>query len=361
MRARKGSASELNAILTTVPFLTIAPDSRAGAMGDAGVATSPDLSSQHWNPAKYIFMEERMGFGISYTPWLSSLGVTDLNLLYLSGYYKFADNQSVSLGLRYFDLGTINYTSATGEPMGSGKPYEFAADAAYTMMFSEHFSGSMLFRFIYSDIAGGTGTLNNIEYNPGISVGADLAIYYQRPIQIENRDAVMAYGLNISNIGTKMSYSEGDTKEFVPTNMRLGGRFTIDLDEYNSLTATIDLNKLLVPTPPEMDDDSLIAGRPDDVSTIPGMIQSFYDAPGGFREEMNEIMISGGAEYWYRKQFAVRAGYFYEHVNKGNRKFISAGVGLKLNVFSLDFSYLIAMGRTSPLDRTKRFTLGFTF
>jgi len=352
---------ELNAILTTVPFLTISPDSRAGAIGDAGVATSPDLSSQHWNPAKYVFMEERAGFGISYTPWLASLGVTDLNLLYLSGYYKFADNQSVSLGLRYFDLGTINYTNEIGEPMGSGKPYEFAADVAYTMLFSEYFSGSMLFRYVYSDIAGGTGTLNNIEYNPGMSVGADLAIYYQRPLQIENRNAVMAYGLNISNIGTKMSYSEGDTKEFVPTNMRLGGRFTLDLDEYNSLTATVDFNKLLVPTPPKMEGDSIVAGRPDDVSTIPGMIQSFYDAPGGFKEEMNEIMISGGAEYWYRKQFAVRAGYFYEHTFKGNRKFITAGIGLKLNVFSLDFSYLVAMGRTSPLDRTKRFTLGFTF
>jgi len=306
-------------------------------------------------------MKERMGFGISYTPWLANLGVTDLNLLYLSGYYKFAENQSASLGLRYFDLGTINYTSATGDPMGSGKPYEFATDVAYTLLLSEYFSGSLLFRFIYSDIAGGTGTLNNIEYNPGTSVGADLAVYYQRPLQIDDRDAEMAFGLNISNIATKMSYSEGDTKEFVPTNMKLGGRFTINLDEYNAITATIDFNKLLVPTPPRMEGDSLIAGRPNDVSTIPGMIQSFYDAPGGFKEEMNEIMISVGAEYWYRQQFAVRAGYFHEHQFKGNRKFITAGVGLKLNIFSLDFSYLIATGRTSPLDRTKRFTLGFTF
>ena len=365
------SGQELNAILTTVPFLTIAPDSRAGAMGDAGVATSPDLSSQHWNPAKYVFMEERMGFGISYTPWLASLGVTDLNLLYLSGYYKFANNQSLSMGLRYFDLGTINYTNELGESMGSGKPNELAADVAYGMLFSENFSGSLLFRFIYSDIAGGTGTLNNIEYNPGISVGADLAVYYQKPLQIDNRDAEMAFGLDISNIATKMSYSEGDTKEFVPTNLKLGGRFTIDLDEYNSICATIDLNKLLVPTPPRMQGDSIIAGHSNDVGPIAGIIQSFYDAPGQpwkdggepsvLKEELNEIMISGGAEYWYRKQFAVRAGYFYENASKGNRKFITAGIGLKLNIFSLDFSYLIATGRTSPLDRTKRFTLGFTF
>ena len=351
---------ELNAILTTVPFLTIAPDSRAGAMGDAGVATSPDLSSQHWNPAKYVFMEERFGFGVSYTPWLANLGVKDLNLLYLSGYYKFAQNQSVSLGLRFFDLGTINYTNDRGDPLGSGTPSEFAVDAAYGMLFSEHFSGSLLFRFIYSDIAGQSG-LNNIEYNPGMSVGADLAVYYQRPLQIEDKDAEMAFGLDISNIASKMSYSDGDTKEFVPTNMKLGGRFTLNLDEYNSITATVDLNKLLVPTPPRMDGDSLISGRSNDVTTIPGMIQSFYDAPDGFSEEMKEIMISTGAEYWYRNQFAVRAGYFYENKYKGNRKFITVGVGFKLNIFSLDFSYLIATGRTSPLDRTKRFTLGFIF
>jgi hypothetical protein len=362
---------ELNAILTTVPFLTIAPDARAGAMGDAGVATSPDAGSQHWNPAKYLFMDQRGGFSLAYTPWLQSLGVTDLNLVYLSGYYKFDDKQAVSGGLRYFNLGTIDYTSSTGDPMGTGRPNEFAVDAAYSRLFSEYFSGSLLFRFIYSDIAGGQGALNNIEINKGISWGADLAIYYQRPIKVSGLDAEMAYGLNISNIGSKMSYSEGDTKEFIPTNMRLGGRFSIDLDEYNSLAATIDFNKLLVPTPPDVEDgDSIVAGMPDDVGTIMGMVQSFYDAPGYlnedgsrsvFAEEMNEIMISAGAEYWYRQQFAVRAGYFYEHESKGNRKFVTAGIGLKLNVFTLDFSYLIATGRTSPLDKTMRFTLGFIF
>ena len=365
------SGKELNAILTTVPFLTIAPDSRSGALGDAGVATSPDLYSEHWNPAKYVFMKGRSGFGISYTPWLANLGVTDLNLLYLSGYYKFTENLVISGGIRYFNLGTINYTNEIGEPAGTGKPNEFAIDAAYSRLFSDHFSGSLLFRFIYSDIAGGTGTLNNIEYNPGISVGADLALYYQRPLEIDNRDAEMAFGLDISNIATKMSYSQGDTKEFVPTDMRLGGRFTINLDEYNSLSATLDLNKLLVPTPPLMNGDTIVAGHPTDVGTIPGMIQSFYDAPGKpwrdggkpsvLCEELEEIMISGGIEYWYREQFAVRAGYFHEHANKGNRKFITAGIGLKLNIFSIDFSYLIATGRTSPLDRTKRFTLGFNF
>jgi hypothetical protein len=363
---------ELNAILTTVPFLTIAPDSRAGAMGDAGVATSPDLCSQHWNPAKYVFMKEKFGVGISYTPWLQSLQVKDLNLLYLSGYYKFDERQTISLGLRYFNLGTIQYTSATGLPMGTGKPYEFAIDVGGSRLFTEYLSAAMVFRFIYSDIAGGRGTLNNIEYNPGVSWGADLSMYYQRPIHLSDYEAEMAYGLNISNIGAKMSYSDGDTKEFIPTNMRLGGRLSVDLDEYNSLALTIDLNKLLVPTPGEysVDGDTLIAGRPSDVSTIAGMIQSFYDAPGFitksgnrsvFKEEMAEIMISGGLEYWYRSQFAARVGYFYEHEAKGNRKFLTAGVGLKLNVFTLDFSYLVSTGRQSPLDKTKRFTLGFLF
>jgi len=316
-------------------------------------------------------MKERAGFGLSYTPWLQKLQITDLNLVYLSGYYKFDEKQAGSMGIRYFNLGTIQYTDASGRPLRTGRPNEFALDAAYSRLFSDNFSGALLFRFIYSDIAAGSDGLNNIEYNRGISVGADIAIYYQRPLQIGTRDAEMAYGLNISNIATKMSYSSGDTKEFVPTNLRLGGRFTYDLDEYNSLSATVDFNKLLVPTPPDMVGDSIIAGLPDDVTTIPGMIQSFYDAPGKpwkdggdpskLNEELQEIMISAGAEYWYRKQFAVRVGYFYEHMNKGNRKYITAGAGFKLNIVSLDFSYLISVGRQSPLDQTKRLTLGFDF
>lgn len=358
-----GRQADLNAIQTTVPFLTIAPDSRSGAMGDAGVATSPDLSSQHWNVSKYVFMEDRSGLALSYTPWLKNLGVTDLNLLYLSGYYKFDERQSVSGGLRYFNLGTINYTNASGEPAGTGKPNEFAIDAGYSRLFSEYFSGGLAFRFIYSDIAGGTGTLNNIVYNPGVSFAADLAMYYQRPLRISNTESEMAFGMNISNIGSKMSYSDTDDKEFIPTNLRLGARYTMDLDEYNQLSFTADFNKLLVPTPPVRDEnDSILAGKDDNVGPIRGMFQSFGDAPRGFEEEMEEIMISVGAEYWYREQFAVRAGYFYEHEKKGNRKYFTAGVGLKLNVFNIDFSYLIPSGgRTSPLANTMRFTLGFIF
>jgi len=366
------SGRELNAILTTVPFLTIAPDARAGAMGDAGAATSPDASSQHWNPAKYVFMKQKFGVDLAYTPWLQRLNIDDLNIVYLSGFYKFDDKQAVSLGIRYFNLGTIQYTNPLGQNIGIGNPNEFAIDVAYSRLFSEYFSGALAFRYILSDIAGGQAAVNNIEINKGQSWAADIALYYQRPIRVNDYEAEMAYGLDISNIGAKMSYSAGATKEFIPTNMRLGGRFSINLDEYNSIAATIDLNKLLVPTPPKMQDDSIVSGLSDEVGTITGIFQSFYDAPGylnaddgtfsgTFKEELREIMISGGLEYWYRQQFAVRAGYFYENVDKGNRKFITTGVGLKLNVFTLDFSYLIATGRNSPLDRTMRFTLGFIF
>ncbi len=360
-----GRQGDVNAILTTVPFLTIAPDSRSGAMGDAGVATSADLSSQYWNAAKYMFMEERMGVGLSYTPWLKGIGVTDLNLLYLSGYYKFDKQQAISAGLRYFNLGTIEYTTGNGESAGTGRPNEFALDVGYSRLFGEYFSMALVFRFIYSDIAGGTGSLNNIPYNPGVSYAADYGIYYQKPFSIDKKDAEWAFGMNISNIGAKMSYSEGDRKEFIPTNLRLGGRFSVDLDEYNTLGVTLDLNKLLVPTPPKRNDSTLEVeyGKEDNVGTIQGMVQSFYDAPAGFEEEMQEIMYSIGIEYWYRKQFAIRAGYFHEHEKKGNRKYFTAGVGLKYNIFSLDFSYLIPAtgGRNNPLANTMRFTLGFTF
>jgi hypothetical protein len=368
------SGKGLNAILTTVPFLTISPDSRAGAMGDAGVATAPDLYSQNWNAAKYLFMQDKLGVGLSYTPWLKKLQVNDLNLVYLSGYYKFDPKQAFSLGLRYFNLGTIQYTNQNGDPAGTGRPNELAIDLGYSQLLSDYFGAGLVLRYIYSDIAGGKGTLNNIVYNPGKSVAADWDMYYQQPITVDNRDAEMAFGLAITNIGFKMSYSSGDKKEFIPTTMKLGGRFSMDMDEYNSISATVDFSKLLVPTPPKYDEnDSLISGRSSDVSTLAGMIQSFYDAPGlldsdgnleknsRFKEEIQEIMIGGGAEYWYREQFAVRAGYFYEHKNKGDRKYITAGIGLKLNVFSLDFSYLKSMGRTSPLDGTLRFTLGFIF
>lgn len=345
-----------SAIRTAVPFLTIAPDSKAGALGDAGAATESDISAQHWNMSKYAFSEEQAGVAISYTPWLRSLGVTDLNLLYLSGFYKFDDRQAVSASLRYFNLGEITELDDNGFETGNTiRPHEFALDAGYSRKFSEYFSGGMAFRFIYSDIAAGTsesGLGGGARYEPGISVATDLTTYYQRPTRIAGYDAEWAWGVNISNIGVKMSYSEDNESQFIPTNLRVGGRLKMDIDNYNSIGLVLDLNKLLVP----LNDTT-------NMGTLEGMVKSFYDAPGGAKEEFQEIMWSIGAEYWYMKQFAIRMGYFHEHELKGNRKYFTAGVGLRLNVFSLDFSYLFPTqgGRTNPLANTMRFTLGFRF
>jgi len=355
--------SSLNALQTTVPFLTIAPDSRAGAMGDLGVATTPDANSQNWNAAKYAFIKERMGVSLSYTPWLRNL-VKDINLGYLSFFYRFDDQQVVSASLKYFSLGEIIFRTEDGTYSGQYTPYEFSIDAAYSRVLGDRLSGALTMRYIRSDITGG-GTLQGTLYNPGNSFAADLGVYYQQPIKISDKDGEFAWGLCISNLGTKISYTEGADKQFIPANMRIGARMTMDLDEYNSLTAAVDFNKLLVPTPPQIvieGGDTVLYGYETPTSLPMSWLQSFYDAPGGFNEEMREIMISGGLEYWYREQFAIRGGYFHEHSTKGNRKYFAVGVGMKLNVFYLDFSYLIsATGTSNPLANTMRFTLGLNF
>jgi hypothetical protein len=358
----------LNAIQTTVPFLTIAPDSRAGAMGDLGVATMPDVNSQHWNAAKYPFINGKAGVSLSYTPWLRNL-VNDINLLYLSGFYRFNDKQVVSASLRYFSLGEVIFRDMEGVLVGNYNPNEFSVDAGYSRLFSDYFSGALTLRFIRSDITGG-GSIEGQQYNAGYSFAADLGFYYQHPLDLAGQNGEFAWGVNFSNLGTKISYTEGSDKQFIPANMRLGARYSIDLDEYNSLSLAVDLNKLLVPTPPIYYADSVDANRNPVIeygrkapSSLPmSWIQSFYDAPNGFKEEMSEIMISSGLEYWYRKQFAIRAGYFNESKNKGNRKYFAAGIGMKLNVFFIDFSYLISTsGRSNPLANTMRFTLGLNF
>jgi len=339
----------LNPIQTTLPFLTIAPDSRAGAMGDIGAATAPDINSQHWNAAKYAFAPGEGGIALSYTPWLKNL-VTDINLAYLAGFYRIDTRQVLSGSLRYFSLGDIVFRNEFGDYQGQRTPNEFAIDAGYSRLFSDNFSGALTFRFIRSDITGG-GVTSNTTYNAGISFAADISAYYQKAIEIDNKDSEMAFGLNISNMGNKISYTEDQDKQFIPINFRLGGRLSIDLDEYNSMIFAADINKFLVPT-----------GYNPDVSVPLGIVRSFYDAPAGFKEELHEIMFSIGVEYLYQKQFAVRAGYFNEHQTKGNRKYFTAGIGLRLNVFSLDFAYLIpTSGRQNPLANTMRFTLGFSF
>ncbi|MBN2349693.1 MAG: type IX secretion system outer membrane channel protein PorV [Bacteroidales bacterium] len=356
----------LNAIKTAIPFISIAPDSRAGAMGDVGVATSPDINSQHWNPAKYAFLEGEGGVALSYTPWLKNL-VNDINLAYLVGYYRIDTRQVISGSLRYFSLGDIIFRNEFGDYQGQRAPNEFAVDFGYSRLFSDHFSGALSFRFIRSDITGG-GIGSGTEYNAGISFATDLGVYYQKEIEIDEKESEMAFGLSITNIGTKISYTQDQNKEFIPMNLRLGGRLSINLDEYNTISLAADLNKLLVPSPPITDKDTvtgdivILAGYDDDISVPLSLVQSFYDAPHGFKEEIREIMYSIGMEYWYKNQFAVRGGYFHEHATKGNRKYFTLGIGLKFNVFSLDFAYLApTSGRNNPLANTIRFTLGFQF
>lgn len=356
------SSTDSRVIYTLVPFLTIAPDSRAGAMGDAGVATSPDCYSMHWNPAKFAFIDGKGGFGISYSPWLRTL-VPDINIAYLAGYGRIDSKQVISGSLLYSSLGDVLFTDDFGNLIRTVKPNEFSVDAGYSRLFSENLSGGIAFRFIYSNLtgglfAGGTAT------KPGISWAADLSAYYHRPIEIMNKNSILALGLNFSNIGSKMSYTDSKAPDFIPMNMRLGASGTINLDSYNSITLAIDLNKLLVPTRPKYDmavKDSIISGKNPNVSVPVAIFQSFYDAPGGAREEFQEITYSFGVEYWYNKQFAIRGGYFNESQSKGNRKYFTAGAGFRMNIFSLDFSYLMPIATNNPLARTLRFSLSFDF
>jgi hypothetical protein len=355
--------TELNAIQTVVPFLIIAPDSRAGAMGDAGVATQPDDYSMHWNPAKFAFIDGDGGLGLSYSPWLRAL-VPDINIAYLTGYKRIDSKQIVSASLLYSSLGDIPFTDDFGTLQRNFNPNEFALDAGYSRLFTENLSGGIAFRFIYSNLTGGF-TSGGTETKPGTSFAADISGYYQKEITISDKDGMIAFGLNFSNIGSKMSYTDAREPDYIPMNMRLGASGTIELDNYNKLTLTVDLNKLLVPTPPQYYNkainDSIIAGKDPNVSVPVAIFQSFFDAPGGFKEEMNEITYSFGAEYWYNNQFAIRGGYFYEDASKGNRKYFTAGAGFRMNIFTLDFSYLMPLVQNHPLARTLRFSLSFDF
>ena len=355
--------SQLNPLITGVPSLTITPDSRAGGMGDVGAATTPDINSQYWNPAKYAFMESPAGVAISYTPWLSKL-VSDINLGYVAGYWKFDDFSSVSGSLRYFSLGEINLTDAEGNSYGTAQPYEMALDAAYARKLSENWSAAVAFRYIRSDLNNGqNGDGSGEEMFPGNAFAADIATYYNTLIPMATGDAKLGLGLNISNIGSKISYDKNQTNLFIPTNMRLGGSFEYPFDDYNKISINADLNKLLVPTPvKQMESDEDFDARRQEyyqISPIAGIFKSFSDAPGGAKEELQEIMWSVGAEYAYNNQFFVRGGYFNESQFKGNRKYFTAGVGFKLNVFQLDASYIISAAQSNPLDQTLRFTLGF--
>ena len=351
-----------NPVNTSVTSQTIAPDARGAGLGDAGVATDPDVVSQYWNPAKYPFTISRAGVALNYTPWLRQL-VSDMDLAYLAGYYRIGDYSAVSASLRYFSLGEVFLnTSESGGDNMTINPYEMSMDVAYSLMLSEKFSIAAAVRWIYSDLT--------YDYtqdtSPGSAFAVDLAAYYQNYLNIGSRECQLGLGLNISNIGSKISFGGDNNSEFIPTNLRLGASLMVPIDEYNRFTITADANKLLVPTYPkqnegESTEDYQQRVQKDyyDVSSISGIFKSFGDAPGGFKEELQEIQWSVGAEYIYHDQFAVRAGYHNESENKGNRKYFTVGAGFKMSVFSLDAAYVIATAKSNPLDQTLRFTLSF--
>ena len=357
---------ELNTITTAVPFLIISPDAKAGGMGDVGVASTPDAMSMHWNPAKYAFVDDQAGVAVCYTPWLKSL-IPDIDLSYLSGYTKRNDNEAFAFALRYFTLGEIKFTDNTGNSLGSFNPNELALSTAYSRKLSDNMSTAIALRYIYSNLTGGQ-QVGTLPTEAGQSIAGDVSAFYIKPIRLGSQNADLSIGLNISNIGSKIAYTETTTRDFIPTNMRFGSAVTTAIDDYNKISIEVDFNKLLVPTPPQYDSDGeIIAGMNPDVSVVSGIFQSFGDAPGGAKEEFREIIYSLGTEYWYDEQFAVRAGYFHEAPTKGDRQFFSLGAGLRYNVFGLDFSYLIPVrsrdeaGAVNPLSNTLRFALTFDF
>jgi len=375
-----------NVITTAVPFVSISPDARGGAMGDCGVATTPDVYSMHYNPAKYVYLENKFSVGLGYSPWLRNL-VPDMNLAYLALDYKINDRSAVAGTLRYFSCGEIEFRDANNISQGKYSPNEWAFDATYSRMLGDYLSGAVAGRFIYSDL-----TQNQSDYGrPGISVAADVAVYYKRPVEwFSNMDADFSWGAAISNIGSKISYNgQSDRRDFIPTTLRAGAGLKLDFDEYNSLAFNVDFTKLMVPTPPVIERDEygnpvynddgtykILYGMDNNVSVVQGMIQSFYDAPGWgynqkhelvhygkFYEELCEINIGGGIEYWYNDTFSVRAGYFNETALKGNRKYVTVGAALKYNVFGLDVSYLIPVNTvagSNPLENTLRFNLTYS-
>jgi hypothetical protein len=345
-------AQENNPILTAVPSLSIAPDSRAGGMGDVGAATTPDVNSQFWNPSKYVFMESQAGVSISYTPWLRKL-VDDIDLAYAAGYWKLDSRQAFSASLRYFSLGSISLMDELGIPQNSVNPNELAVDAAYSRLLSDKLSASVALRYILSDLG-----INSEEMHKGSTVAADVSAYYKTPISLETGDGQLAFGLNASNIGGKISFDNGSNTNFIPTNLRLGTSFDYPLDAYNRISFSGDANKLMVPTPANSTNSDFLK-QASSVSSISGVFSSFSDAPGGMKEELREISYSVGAEYAYNKQFFVRGGYYYEDTYKGNRKYFTAGAGFKLNVMQLDAAYIIATTPSNPLDGTLRLSISF--
>jgi hypothetical protein len=348
-----------NTIQTAAPFLLITPDARSGAMGDAGVAISPDANSMHWNAAKLAFLDKPTGLSASYTPWLRNL-VPDVDLGYLSIYHRLDDRNTIGGALRYFSYGSIQLTDNSQNDIGVYSPNEFSVEGSFSRRLGDGFSLGTALRYIRSSLS--NGQFNGQDIQPATALAADASAYYKTGTFLLGNDAELALGLNLSNIGSKMSYSEGGSKSFLPANMKLGAATTFLFDQLNHFTVALDMNKLLVPTNPIRDvNGNIIEGKDPDRSVPAAIFGSFSDAPGGFSEELSEISFSLGTEYWYNKQFALRSGYFYEAPTKGDRRYLSIGAGLKYNVFNLDFAYLVANQQTSPLAQTLRFSLVFNF
>ncbi|MGC4037482.1 MAG: type IX secretion system outer membrane channel protein PorV [Chitinophagaceae bacterium] len=353
----------INVVTTAVPFLRISPDARAGGMGDMGTATAPDASSSFYNISKTVFNQSKSGIAVTYTPWLKDLGLNDVYMATLSGYYKFTEDQAISGGLRYFSLGNIQFTDAAGNNLNTFRPREFALDFGYSRKLSEQFGIGLGLKYIYSNLAGNVPTTGQ-SFKAGTAVAGDVSLFYNK---LDQAGQGLNAGLSISNLGTKIAYtSNADQKDFIPTNLSLGAMYTKVMDESNKIAFGLELNKLMVPTPPVdangniTDSTALVAYR--SKSVIGSWFSSFGDAPGGFKEELKEFQASLGAEYTYNNQFSVRAGYFYEDKTKGNRKYFTMGVGLKYNIFGLNFSYLLPSGsgtNRNPLSNTLRFSLIF--
>lgn len=364
-----GQDSLRNPITVAVPFVSFAPDSRGSAMGDAGVATSPDAYSVHWNNAKLAFIEDDMGFSFSYSPWLGNI-VDDMSLNYLTFYKKVDRFQAFGVTMRYFDLGEIQLTDGTGEPLGLENPREAAVDATYSRKLSENIGVGVTGRFIWSNLTGNITGVNDSQ--AGTSVAVDLGFYYNKELVLNGMNTELSLGAHISNFGQKVTYSNESNEDFIPGNLRLGTAFKTFIDPYNSITIVFDANKLIVPTPPIylLDDEGQIEtdnngnpiidrGKDPNRPLLSGTFGSFTDAPNGFSEEIREFMLSFGTEYWYRDMFAVRAGYFLESQNKGNRKYFTMGLGFRYQVFGIDFSYLVPKDNNHPLGDTLR--LSFVF
>jgi hypothetical protein len=364
-----GQDDDRRVITTAVPFVSITPDARSGGMGDAGAAISADPNSVHWNPAKLAFAEHKTGFAMSYSPWLAKI-INDMSLSYLSGYYKISQEQTIAMSMRYFDLGEIFFTDDNNQDQGRFNPKELAIDATYARKLTNEFSLGITARYIHSNLTGNFSSAT-IEAKPGNTAAVDISTFYIKKLKMSE----FSFGVNISNIGAKLSYSNEDNKDFIPINLRIGSAYKIYVDPYNSFTFALDFNKLLVPTPPvyaRNPDGSIMIdpgtnepiierGKNPNRPLLSGMFGSFSDAPDGFSEEMQEFMIATGVEYWYNDTFAGRVGYFYENGNKGNRKFFTLGLGFRYNVFGIDFAYLIPQQQDHPLAETLRFTLIFNF